>query len=51
LFVAASPLSIINNNNLVENAIRPVLSEELLFAGSHNEAKRAAMLYSFFGSM
>jgi len=39
------------DNNLVENAIRPVaLEERILFAGSHNGARRAAMLYSFLGT-
>lgn len=37
------------DNNLVENAIRPVAigRKNYLFAGSHNGARRAAMLYSF----
>jgi transposase len=36
------------DNNLVENAIRPVAvgKKNYLFAGSHEGAKRAAMLYS-----
>jgi transposase len=36
------------DNNLVENAIRPVAlgRKNYLFAGSHNGAKRAAMIYS-----
>jgi transposase len=36
------------DNNLVENAIRPVAlgRKNYLFAGSHNGAKRAALLYS-----
>jgi transposase len=40
------------DNNLVENAIRPVAigRKNYLFAGSHNGAKRAAMLYSFLGT-
>lgn len=40
------------DNNLVENAIRPVAigRKNYLFAGSHNGARRAAMLYSFLGS-
>jgi transposase len=39
------------DNNLVENAIRPVAvgRKNYLFAGSHNGAQRAAMLYSFLG--
>jgi len=38
------------DNNLVENAIRPVAlgRKNYLFAGSHKAAQRAAMLYSFF---
>lgn len=40
------------DNNLVENAIRPIAigRKNYLFAGSHNGAKRAAMLYSFLGT-
>jgi hypothetical protein len=40
------------DNNLVENAIRPVAigRKNYLFAGSHNGAQRAAMLYSFLGT-
>jgi transposase len=40
------------DNNLVENAIRPVAigRKNYLFAGSHNGAKRAAMLYSMLGT-
>lgn len=40
------------DNNLVENAIRPVAigRKNYLFAGSHNGAARAAMLYSFMGT-
>lgn len=38
------------DNNLVENAIRPVAlgRKNYLFAGSHEAALRAAMIYSFF---
>ncbi|MDN3602649.1 IS66 family transposase [Belliella kenyensis] len=38
------------DNNLIENAIRPVAlgRKNYLFAGSHKAAQRAAMLYSFF---
>lgn len=38
------------DNNLVENAIRPVAlgRKNYLFAGSHEPAQRAAMIYSFF---
>jgi len=40
------------DNNLVENAIRPVAigRKNYLFAGSHNGARRAAMLYTFLGT-
>ncbi len=40
------------DNNLVENAIRPVAvgRKNYLFAGSHKGAARAAMLYSFLGT-
>ncbi len=38
------------DNNLVENAIRPVAlgRKNYLFAGSHEAAQRAAMIYSLF---
>src|SRR5690606_30076658 len=38
------------DNNLVENAIRPLAlgRKNYLFAGSHDAAKRAAVIYSFF---
>lgn len=38
------------DNNLIENAIRPVAlgRKNYLFAGSHASAQRAAMIYSFF---
>ncbi|MEX2634795.1 MAG: IS66 family transposase [Balneolales bacterium] len=38
------------DNNLVENAIRPVAlgRKNYLFAGSHKAARKAAMIYSFF---
>jgi transposase len=38
------------DNNLVENAIRPIAlgRKNYLFAGSHEAAQRAAMIYSFF---
>lgn len=38
------------DNNQVENSIRPVAlgRKNYLFAGSHEAAKRAAMIYSFF---
>lgn len=39
------------DNNLIENAIRPVAlgRKNYLFAGSHEGAERAAMMYSFMG--
>lgn len=38
------------DNNLIENAIRPLAigRKNYLFAGSHEAAKRAASIYSFF---
>lgn len=40
------------DNNLVENAIRPVAlgKRNFMFAGSHEAAKNMAMLYSFAGT-
>lgn len=40
------------DNNLIENAIRPLAvgRKNYLFAGSHQGARRAAMMYSFFAS-
>lgn len=40
------------DNNLVENQIRPVAigRKNYLFAGSHDAARRHAMLYSFIGT-
>jgi transposase len=40
------------DNNGVENAVRPsaIGKKNYLFAGSHEGAKRAAMLYTFMGS-
>jgi hypothetical protein len=40
------------DNNLVENSIRPVAlgRKNYLFAGSHEAAKQAAMIYSFLGT-
>lgn len=42
----------IMDNNLIENLIRPLAigRKNYLFAGSHNGAKRAAMMYSFFAT-
>jgi transposase len=40
------------DNNLVENAIRPTVvgRKNYLFSGSHQGARRSAMIYSFFAS-
>ncbi|MGB3548688.1 MAG: IS66 family transposase, partial [Saprospiraceae bacterium] len=40
------------DNNLIENTIRPLAlgRKNYLFAGSHPAARRAAMMYAFFGS-
>ena len=40
------------DNNPIENQVRPLAlgRKSYLFAGSHQGAKNAAMLYSFFGS-
>ena len=40
------------DNNAVENKIRPLAlgRKNYLFAGSHNAAQQAAMIYSFFGT-
>jgi len=40
------------DNNQVENKIRPLAlgRKNYLFAGSHNAAQQAAMMYSFFGT-
>ena len=40
------------DNNLVENSIRPVAlgRKNYLFAGSHQAARHAAMMYSFLGT-
>lgn len=50
LYTTSSKLQI--DNNLIENSIRPVAigRKNYLFAGSHEGARRAAMLYSFFGT-
>lgn len=42
--------SLLIDNNQIENAIRPValVRKNYLFAGSHEAAQRAAMIYSFF---
>jgi hypothetical protein len=40
------------DNNLIENTIRPVAlgRKNYLFAGSHEAAQRAAMIYTFLGT-
>ena len=40
------------DNNLVENSIRPIAigRKNYLFAGSHEAAQRAAMIYSLLGT-
>lgn len=40
------------DNNLIENSIRPVAigRKNYLFAGSHDAARKAAMIYSFMGT-
>lgn len=40
------------DNNLVENAIRPIAlgRKNYLFSGSHDSARNAAMIYSFFAT-
>ena len=40
------------DNNLIENSIRPLAlgRKNYLFAGSHQSAQRAAMIYSLFGT-
>jgi transposase len=40
------------DNNLIENSIRPIAigRKNYLFAGSHEAAQRAAMIYSFMGT-
>ncbi|NRB65263.1 MAG: IS66 family transposase, partial [Saprospiraceae bacterium] len=40
------------DNNLIENAIRPLAlgRKNYMFAGSHQGAQRAAMMYAFFGT-
>lgn len=40
------------DNNLIENSIRPVALDRknYMFAGSHDGAQRAAMMYSFLGT-
>jgi transposase len=50
IYTTNAPLQI--DNNPVENAIRPVAigRKNYLFAGSHDAAQRAAMIYSLFAT-
>jgi hypothetical protein len=52
LKVYLSDAKILIDNNLIENTIRPVAlgRKNYLFAGSHEAAQRAAMIYSFLGT-
>ncbi len=52
LCVYTSDGCLLIDNNLVENAIRPLAigRKNYLFAGSHEGARRTAMLYSFMAS-
>ena len=52
LMIYASDGRLEIDNNLVENSIRPVAlgKKNYLFAGSHEAAKRAAMIYSLLGT-
>ena len=54
--IRVEPLYLVGSNpavncyNLVENSVRPVAlgRKNYLFAGSHEAAQKAAMMYSFF---
>ena len=50
LYTSVGKLEI--DNNLVENSLRPIAigRKNYLFAGSHQAAQRAAMIYSLLGS-
>ncbi len=52
LKVYLTDAKILIDNNLIENTIRPVAigRKNYLFAGSHEAAGRAAMIYSFLGT-
>ncbi len=52
LMIYASNGDLEIDNNLVENSIRPIAigRKNYLFAGSHDAAKRAAMIYSLLGT-
>jgi len=52
LSVYLSDADLLIDNNQIENAVRPLAigRKNYLFAGSHEAAQRAAMLYSFMGT-
>lgn len=52
LMIYASDGRLEIDNNLVENSIRPIAigRKNYLFAGSHDAARRAAMIYSLLGT-
>ncbi len=52
LYIYTTEANLQIDNNLIENTIRPVAigRKNYLFAGSHEGARRAAMLYSFLGT-
>jgi transposase len=52
LKVYLADAQMVMDNNLIENTIRPVAlgRKNYLFAGSHEAAQRAAMIYSFLGT-
>jgi transposase len=52
LSIYTTDASLLIDNNPVENAIRPVVigRKNYLFAGSHEAAQRAAMVYSLFAT-
>ena len=52
LSVYLEDTNLLIDNNQIENAVRPLAigRKNYLFAGSHEAAQRAAMLYSFMGT-
>ena len=52
LVVYTTDTSLKIDNNPVENAVRPIATarKSYLFAGSHEAARRAAMIYSLFAT-
>jgi len=52
LSVYVNDADLLIDNNQIENAVRPLAigRKNYLFAGSHEAAQRAAMLYSFMGT-